>query len=63
MSRSRKDGRHGGAHRNTQGREYWSSRGMPMMEPGRESKRLTHRMERNEARVIERAALAGEVES
>ena len=51
MSDSKKDGRHGGGHRNTQGKEYWSRRpGAPMGEPGKFSKRLTHRAERRLAK-------------
>lgn len=50
MTRSRKDGRHGGGHHEKRDRdvEYWSPRGKPMMTPGRKAKRLTHRMERRE---------------
>lgn len=58
MSRSKKDGRHGGGHRNTTGKEYWGTRGgrkMSMATPGRFAKTRTHRIERQEARRIERA--------
>lgn len=49
MSRSRKDGRRGGGHRNTQNREVWSKRCpqvsmTPIDDP--DYKRLTHRHER-----------------
>jgi hypothetical protein len=51
MSRSRKDGKRGGGHRNTQGREYWSSRlHRHGEEPGRYTKRLTHRKERRQGK-------------
>lgn len=51
MSRSRKDGRRGGGHRNTKGREYWSPRpGYSMAVPGRRAKRRTHHLERRAAR-------------
>lgn len=57
MSRSRKDGRAGGGHRNTQGREYWKSRlHRSGEEPGAETKRLTHRKERRAARQSVRAS-------
>jgi hypothetical protein len=50
MSRSKKDGRKGGNHNQAQrtGKEYWSPRGRSMMEPGKESKKLTHRMDRKD---------------
>lgn len=54
MSDSKKDGRRGGGHRNTTGKEYWGPRGEPMSNPGRKSKRRTHRMER----AAQRQALA-----
>lgn len=46
MSHSKKDGRRGGAHRNTQGREYWSPRKPGMLTPGRIAKNITHAKER-----------------
>jgi len=53
MSRSKKDGRRGGGHRNTQGKEYWAARpGYPMAEPGRVAKTRTHRLERRAARKL-----------
>lgn len=58
MSRSKKDGRKGGGHRNTQGKEYWSPRGKAMMTPGRSAKDITHTMERAERRNIIRVAMA-----
>jgi hypothetical protein len=60
MSRSKKDGKHGGGHRSLWKRmkEYWGRRGEPMMTPGRWSKQRTHSIERCETRAIERAALA-----
>lgn len=61
MSHSRKDGRRGGAHRNVQGKEYWSKRcdgERSMMDPGREAKTLTHRFERRAARRAVRVELS-----
>lgn len=56
MSRSRKDGKRGGGHRNTTGKEYWKSRLHTHGEtPGRVTKRLTHRKERREGRLAELA--------
>lgn len=51
MSRSRDDGRHGGGHRETQGREYWSPRYRkhPMAAWGT-LKREMHREERRRIR-------------
>jgi hypothetical protein len=59
MSHSRKDGRRGGGHRNTQGREYWSPRaGYPMADPGRRAKTRTHRLERRAAKRLTREEAA-----
>lgn len=54
MSRSAKDGRHGGGHDEAKrtGREYWSPRPpVSMMDPCKESKILTHRAERRLAQI------------
>lgn len=60
MSRSRKDGRRGGAHRHwlKLGLE-WGSRRPPggWVAPGRWTKWLTHRLERRAAQRAVRAAL------
>jgi hypothetical protein len=51
MAHSRKDGAHGGGHRNTRGMEYWKSRLHRGGETrGRFTKRLTHRLERRAAK-------------
>lgn len=51
MSDSKKDGRRGGGHRNTTGKEYWKSRLMSGGEcVGRYTKTLTHRKERREGK-------------
>lgn len=59
MARSMKDGRKGGAHRGGHwGKEYWSKRpGPPMMSPGKDSKRITHRAERARRRKEEYEAM------
>ena len=59
MSRSRKDGRHGGAHdrKRREGAEYGGRRGEAMMVPGRWSKQRTHRLERRANTRAERDAL------
>lgn len=55
MSRSWKDGRKGGSHRNTQNREVWSKR-CPLVSctpiDDRDYKRTTHRYERRQARRL-----------
>ena len=64
MARSRKDGRRGGGHRNTQNREYWQSRWHRHGETiGRVIKTLTHRWERRVLkRRLEREALDNPME-
>lgn len=51
MSRTRKDGRRGGGHRNHQGKEIWSKRCplVNMEHPSRRAKTVTHRYERRRA--------------
>ena len=54
MSRTKKDGKRGGGHRNTQGREIWSRRChivnmWDVHTP--DAKRITHRFERRLARA------------
>ena len=39
------------------GREYWSPRKPPMMEPSKHAKKATHTVERAEARRLERKLL------
>lgn len=61
MSRSKKDGKRGGAHKNTTGKEYWKSRLHQQGEtPGRVTKTLTHRKERRAGKRIAGAAPQGE---
>jgi len=53
MSRTRKDGRSGGAHRSNRGMEWGSRRGpLGWKDAGPWMKRLTHRMERRAARAL-----------
>jgi hypothetical protein len=55
VSRSRKDGRRGGAHRETQGRdEFWGRRGghdRSAKQMNRSGKVRTHRLERREGQA------------
>lgn len=58
MSRSKKDGRHGGGHRDHQCKEFWSPRcrkvsGVRMNKNG---KRLTHRHERRQGKRLTQEA-------
>ena len=55
MSRSKKDGPGGGAHKSGHpGKEYWSARchKCPMGTPGRFVKRVTHREERRASKRL-----------
>ncbi len=49
MSRSRKDGRRGGAHKGwaQNWKEFWSSRPMSMVRGSKWVKTVTHRLERH----------------
>lgn len=60
MSRTHKDGRKRGGHKNRTGKEYWTPRGEPMMTPGRRAKDRTHSIERAERRRIEHNAKQGD---
>ena len=60
MSRTYKDGRRGGGHRNTQHREVWSRRCRKVSMWSADDpdyKRITHRLERRQGK---RAARTGE---
>lgn len=54
MSRSKKDGRKGGGHKDTEGLEVWSRRPTRyrMCEPNRVVKTNTHRCERRESKKM-----------
>ena len=59
MSRSKKDGRRRGSHRDTQHREIWSRRCLKVSgaTPGRWAKTITHRFERRQGREIIRTEM------
>ena len=62
MSRTYRDGRRRGGHRDAQHREYWSRRcrqDRTASVYGAEGKHRTHRMERHEGKRIARTGEAG----